>query len=92
MMEDIFEMILESDLTPDLKLLNDVCGIETVKNLLRELSGINLYIPKLSHLNSVVRKYMKKHPEKSYKQIAKEIGVSETFLKNLLKRPAGTVK
>lgn len=83
-MKDVFELITVSDLTPDLKLLNDVCGLETVKTLLRNLNGLSFYIPKISHLDTLVIKYYTQNNEKSYKLIAKELGVSEPYLKNLV--------
>ena len=84
MKKDVFDLISESDLTADLKLLSDVCGIETVKTLLRNLNGLSFYIPKISHLDTLVIKYYQLNKEKSYKIIAKELGVSEPYLKNLI--------
>ncbi|MFC2132097.1 hypothetical protein ACFLSQ_11750 [Bacteroidota bacterium] len=85
-MEKILNLITKSDLTPDLKMLNAVCGMDTVKLILKNLNGLNFYIPKLSHLDSLVIKYVRKYPKKKLKQIAREIGVSEPYLKNLVKK------
>ncbi len=87
-MKDVFDLITDKDLTPDLKLLSDVCGIETVKTLLRNLNGLSFYIPKISHLDTLVIKYYQLNKDKSYKQIARELGVSEPYLKNLVVKKA----
>jgi hypothetical protein len=84
-MKNVFDLLAVTDLTPDLKMLNDVCGMETVKVLLQNFNGLGFYIPKISHLDSLVEKYMTHNPDKTLKQIASELGVSEPYLKNLLK-------
>ena len=62
-MENVFDLITENDMTPDLRLLNEVLGMEAVRTLLVKLNGINFYIPKISHLDSLVIKYIAKFPD-----------------------------
>ena len=85
-MENVFDLLSENDLTADLKILYNVCGLETVKIMLKNLSGLNFYVPGISHLDTLVLKYMKKYPEKTFKQLAFELGVSEPYLKGLRKK------
>ena len=85
-MKDVFELLTQDDLTSDLQLLQDFCGIDTIKVLLRNFGGLNFYIPKITRLESLVIKYVKGHSDKSYKQIAKELNVSEQYLKMLIKK------
>lgn len=85
-MDNIFELLTENDLTPDLKILLDVCGMDTVKIILKKLNGLNLYIPGIAHLDTLVYKYIRKNPDKTTKQLAYELGVSETYLKKLQKK------
>jgi len=85
-MENVFDLLSESDLTPDLKILLNVCGIETVKTILKNLAGLSFYVPGISHLDTLVMKYISKYPEKTYKQIAFDLGVSEPYLKSLKKK------
>ncbi len=85
-MENVFDLLSENDLTADLKILYNVCGLETVKIMLKNLSGLNFYVPGISHLDTLVLKYMKKYPEKTIKQTAFDLGVSEPYLKSLRKK------
>ncbi|MFH1050377.1 MAG: hypothetical protein V1779_05525 [bacterium] len=85
-MENVYDLLSESDLTTDLQILSDVCGLETVKIILKNLAGLNFYVPGISHLDTLVMKYLRKYPEKTFKQIAFELGVSEPYLKSLKKK------
>jgi hypothetical protein len=85
-MENIFDQIVEEDLTPDLRMIADVCGIEIVKKLLIHFSGINFYIPKISRLEGFILKYLSKHENLSHNEIAKELNVSGQFIKKLQKK------
>ena len=85
-MKDIFELLTQEDLTSDLQLLQDFCGIDTIRVLLRNFAGLSFYIPKISRLDSLVLKYVKRHSEKTFKQIAKELNVSEQYLKALVRK------
>ncbi len=83
-MADIFDIMSDEDLTPDLKMLKEICGEDTVKKLLRNLGGLSFYIPKITRLDSLVAKYMKNHKEKDCKLIAKELKVSLQYLKKVI--------
>jgi Mor family transcriptional regulator len=85
-MKDVYELLTEEDLTSDLQLLQDICGIDTIKSLLRNFGGLSFYIPKITRLDSLVLKYIKTHSDRTYKQMAKELNVSEQYLKLLIKR------
>jgi hypothetical protein len=85
-MKDVYELLTEEDLTSDLQLLQDICGIDTIRSLLRNFGGLSFYIPKITRLDSLVLKYVKAHSDETYKKIAKELNVSEQFLKLLIKR------
>ena len=60
--------------------------METVKTILKNISGLNIYIPGIAHLDTLVFKYIKKNPEKTIKQLARELGVSETYIKKIIKK------
>lgn len=83
MRNDVYLLINEEDLTPDLKLISDACGIDFVRNMLREFGGMNFYIPKLTRLDKFVEKYISQNADKSIKEVAKDLNVSEQFLRNL---------
>lgn len=84
-MKNIYEKIEQDDLTPDLEMISNICGIDTVRTLLREFGGLNFYIPKLTRLENFIQKYMNQNKDKTLKQIATDLKVSEQFLKNKIR-------
>ena len=89
-MKDIYDQLKEDDLTSDLQIVSDLCGMETVRLLMRNLKGISFYIPKITRLESFITRYIKENPDKTYKQIAFDLGVSEHYLRNIRKKLSGT--
>lgn len=85
-MVEVYDLLKEDDLTTDLKILNDVLGIEIVKELLKKLSGLSFYVPKITHMETVVLRYAKEHKEKPIKKVAYDLGISEPHLKALIKK------
>ena len=84
-MDEIYNLLSEEDLTPDLKMIADVCGTESVTKMIKNLSGLSFYIPKLSHFDSLVLKYAKSKPEKTMKQLATELNVSLPYIRKIMK-------
>lgn len=81
-MNEVFDYISQEELTEDLQMLADVCGMDTVRLMLRNFSGLSFYVPRISRLDGFIDRYMKDNKEKSLKTIALELGVSSQFLKN----------
>ncbi len=86
MHKDIYEEIEEEDLTQDLLLISQVIGFENVIKMLRELHGISFYIPNLTRLDNFILKYLQRNKNKHTKTIARELGVTEIFLKKFQTR------
>ncbi len=86
-MKDIFEKIEKSDLTEDLSLIADAMGLEVVRNLMRNLSGLYVYIPRISRLEKFVRRYMEENSDKPFKEIALDLNVSSQYLWKLRRTP-----
>ncbi len=84
-MQDIFAQIKQEDLTEDLQMVASSCGIETVRNLLRNCAGMSIYVPRISRLDHFIMRYIRESRGKSFKQIASELGVSEQYIKRLFK-------
>jgi hypothetical protein len=84
--KDVYELIEEEDLTPDLQLMAAVIGFENVVKLIKELQGSSFYIPKLTRLDNFIVKYIEKNRQKPLKIVARELGVTEVFLKKFYKR------
>ena len=85
-MNVLFEDLRYQDLTKDLKLLADVLGMDTVKVLLAELSGLNFYIPHIQSLENLIRRFIEKNPTLTDKQIAVKLGVSEVYIRKFTKK------
>jgi hypothetical protein len=83
-MNDALELLTQDDLTPDLSMLAEVCGIDTIKLILKNFPAMSFYIPKIAHLEKFIKKYIMLYPEKNTKILAKELNVSEQFLKNMM--------
>ena len=76
----------EDDLTPDLKILLGVCGMDTVKQILYSLQSTQLYIPKVATLTDFVTRCATENAEKkSVREMAVDIGVSRRYLENVLR-------
>ncbi|MCX7880413.1 MAG: hypothetical protein N2517_07105 [Ignavibacteria bacterium] len=82
---DVLSKLELEDLTDDLKLVASACGLDTVRQLLRNCPGMSIYVPKLSRLERFIVKYIKQNPEKSFKMLAKELGVTEQHIKRLFR-------
>lgn len=85
-MIDFYQKISYDDLTPDIRLIADVCGIEAVREILKNLSGLQFYIPKVTGFEKFVLRYIHENKERSIKEIARDLDVTEYYLKNVLKR------
>ena len=84
---EVYDLILPKHLTDDLMMIYEVCGIETVRKLLKNYGGMTFYIPKLSRLEDFVMNYTKENrPHKSYKSIALDLNVSETHIRTVMKK------
>jgi len=84
--KSIYEQIRRDELTNDLDMIAEVIGIDNVYKLLGELQGISFYIPKITRLDKFIARYMSENKDKSSKQIAKELRVSEIFINNFIRR------
>ncbi len=85
-MNDVYQYIVEDDLKGDLRLLSDICGLDTVRVLMKNLGGLSFYIPKITHLDSFVFRYINHNKNKNFKEIAKDLNVSQQFVKTVIKR------
>jgi len=82
--EKIKENIRVEDLTDDLKIVADVIGLEKTVDLMFNLSGMVLYIPRYGYKN-VLKRMLQENGSVNIRDIAKELGVSENFIRNLTK-------
>ena len=83
-MKDQYDEIEYEDLTDDLMIMAEHCGIDAVRQLLRELPGMSFYIPRISRLDKFISRFAKENRDKSRKEIAKKLRVTEQFLKKYI--------
>ena len=81
---NIYNEIQYNDLPRDLQLIADCSNIETVRLLLENFNGLYFYIPKITKMPDLIRRHFK-GKNKSIKEMAKELNVSETYLRKVLK-------
>ncbi len=85
--EDIIEMLEEQDLPEHFQIVAEVCGIETARILIKELGGITVSIPMVTSLRSLLERYIKDNvKELPIKKIARELGMNERAVSNILRR------
>lgn len=87
---DLIELIDVEDLTPDMKLIAEESGIETVRELFRTCDGLEIRVPRINYTKSVLIKYIKKRAGLSAKRIAREIDRHPKEVQKLMKEMEGT--
>lgn len=65
--QDIFAQITKEDLTNELLIVANSCGIEVVRELLRNCAGVTIYVPKVSYLNKFISRYIRENLDKNLK-------------------------
>lgn len=83
-MKDQFDEIELDDLTSDLMIVAKYCGLDAVRNMLRELQGMSFYIPRISRLDRFISRFINNNKHKTRKEIAKHLRVTEQFLKKFI--------
>ena len=78
------ELAVEFNELPfDLQFVADKCGIEIAIELLKNMQGTNIYIPKISRMRDYVSRYIRENKDKKIKQLADELSVSENYVRNV---------
>jgi hypothetical protein len=87
--EDIIELLEEQDLPEHFQIVAETCGIETARILIKELGGITVSIPMVNSLRSLIERYIKENiKEIPIKKIARELGMNERAVGNIIKKIA----
>jgi Mor family transcriptional regulator len=60
---------------------SDLIVLELFEELIIKFGGANYYIPKISSLDNFVDRHIKTNKDKTYKQLARDLNVSENFIK-----------
>lgn len=88
MIKDVLlDMLEESDLPSGFKIVAEFCGLDIAKHLLRELEGMQIYIPQIKTLTPLHSRYIKKNiNKKSIRYLASDIGLTEKAVRNIAKK------
>lgn len=88
MIKDVLlDMLEESDLPSGIKIVAEFCGLDIAKHLLRELEGMQIYIPQIKTLIPLYSRYIQKNiNKKSIRHLASDIGVTEKVVRNIAKK------
>ena len=76
-MDRLLDLLTLEDLTPDLKLMVNDSNLDSVKPLLKTWDGERLKIPKINQINTLIKKYIEKFPQKSNYVLHRELEVPE---------------
>jgi Mor family transcriptional regulator len=85
-MANIYTKIEFDDLTDDLQDLAAIIGIENVRKLMETNSGAQFYIPKITRLDTFIRKYLEENKKRDSKELAKELSCSVQFVRLKMKQ------
>lgn len=84
-MRDSYDLLIFEDLNSDLKMVASACGIDNVRCMLRNFNSMSIYFPKFSYFRECIIRYIRENPDRTIKQIALELDISEQYVKNLIK-------
>lgn len=80
------------DLTDDMKLVAQSCGLEVARSLICNCPGIQLYVPRPENMSEVMRRYVRARigerlpTDAELKAIAIELGKSPSYLRQIMSR------
>lgn len=81
----MLEFLTKEDLPESLIDIEEVIGLDNVKELIRLAGGSSLYIPsENSILKSVRNKIIKESFNGSYKELSRKFGISEVQVRNIV--------
>ncbi|MEJ5245970.1 MAG: hypothetical protein WHV28_09750 [Bacteroidota bacterium] len=86
MKEEVVRQIRMEELPDNLSMLAEYCGLDAVQKMLLNLNGGMFYIPRISHLDKFVERYIKENWEKSNSCLAKDLNVSLVHVRRMRKK------
>lgn len=93
-LESFVQHISEDDLTDDMKLIAESCGIDVARNLMLRLPGLRFYVPAPQRMTEVIFRFImadrktRKMPytEADQKRIALALNISVAHAANVARR------
>lgn len=86
-MNDLLLLLEPEDLTLDMRIIADSCGMEVAISLLKNLAGGRYYIPHPTSLDKLMERYVSKDAKNTdVRVIAARLGVTEGCIRKYLSR------
>lgn len=82
----LYSSIKQEELTPDMQLLAEVCGMDKLRLILEELRGMTFYIPRITRIEKFVDRWLAENKRLPPKELARELGVSENYIRRFTAR------
>lgn len=82
---ELISLLELEDLSPDMRLIADESGIETVKELFKTCDGLEIRIPRINYCKSLLVKYIESRKGVSIKKIAREVDRSPKEIQKIQK-------
>lgn len=87
--DEILEYLEVEDLSENLQHLAELMGIEFVRQIIKEVAGLQVYVPSVSGMKTLLRRYVaaKKIDGKELVLLARDLNVSHRYIKQVIKPP-----
>jgi Mor family transcriptional regulator len=89
------DLIAFEDLSPDMRLVAESCGMDVAITLIRNCPGISIYVPRADKMTALVRRYIQQRyegrsiGEAEIKQLAIELQKSPSFVRQVVRMGGG---
>lgn len=89
-MQDPLDFLTDDDLDETLQLVADRCGMEVVRQLIRQMEGEMLSIPRIKTRRKLCERYIAAtYQEYSARKIARKLGASVEFVRGHIRQLEG---
>lgn len=89
---DLVDLLQASDLSADMQIIAEQCGMDVVKSLMMNCGGVSFYVPKPERMAQVLQRFIVmfdqlggKLDEKGIKVLAVRLGISELHVKHAIR-------
>lgn len=82
---NIYSSIRRDELSDDMGLLADLCGLDNIQKIMEAYHGLSFYVPQVTYHHKFIMRYLKEHRNQPIKKLAVYLGVSEVYVRNQLK-------
>lgn len=81
---DLYQQLQNEDLSDDLKMLAEICGMDVVITLMKNYAGLQFYIPRISSFKNVYKRALLNESKLiSNKDLAAKYDVSEEYIRKI---------